>query len=393
MKFKVPKSSTEQSSKVADITQSIAIDKQADIEQVEQVSTVEQDVPISKCLPAKIETKVGTEINKDLQVFDLTFTGPELADMPAIHGNSMELDMEPIAQNTFNIEGFEDLHLNSTNLFFHNNSVINNELICGQTGKSWGFVPVETMDNIVKVHGKARLQTVLNGIRFNSSPEWILTDDNGLDALACAYPVDYFVYALFSLINFEKFLATKTLQQKAELKHELWLKMQAIDTDLIIQTSEHLRLVLVFNRPAAVQDLFKALNLQTLADTSESIVDFQIVLKSCLQKLRDGFYEPEKIAQREKAQMRFKSQKRLRTLSSMEIFLEESMEELNLFDFEDDLLPEVKFEKAEVRLGHSYKKAHEQVKHIPLKDTIKDIPRKNLFTGSPSGKFKFGGKK
>jgi len=183
------------------------------------------------------------------------------------------------------------------------------------------------------VHGKERAKLTLSYYKYQTSPEWILTDDIALENLSVHYPHEYLIYAVCYLIP--EILDPEHMpdcNKQIEMKIKAWARLQLYDKDLIANISELARQILGANRPAAVSDMLAKFTLDAITKNAVSMGEFQMTLQACLQKVRERYYDPERIAARNRQMQRFNMQAKIKHLENWElsIFMDDELNNLEI---------------------------------------------------------------
>lgn len=246
---------------------------------------------------------------------------------------------------------------------------------CLHTGKPLDRIPHNTITNLIEIHGKERTKTVLKAMQYTYAPEWILTDDIGLSNLARKQPREYLIFALTHLLpkQIDELSEHKTPCYEFEAKNAAWNQLQNISDNLVIDCAEHVRRILSQNRPPSIRENLRDCRIDLITKNAVNLGAFLVKLQSCLQKLNEGYYDPDKIAARDKAFQQYAAQRRLKALSSLEINL------ANLgFNLWDDN-PNVDI--AGIRAGNTYKHTAKKLKIKQRQKGTKPHTLNKPFTG------------
>jgi len=202
---------------------------------------------------------------------------------------------------------------------------------CNKTGKPCGFLSTTQLTTVIRTHGIERLLTILPQLRMTLAPEWIFTDDCGLQQLANYEPREYLVYAIFNLLPRLEEQTIPQMQADFEKRIKCWENLQSYTMEMITTTAELCRRLLAKNRPACLSAILLPLSPCHITANHENLSEFIALMQTCLVEIKSGYYEKAAIDARDKALEQYRLQKQLKFLTDLEIAINQEFDDFDIF--------------------------------------------------------------
>ncbi len=232
--------------------------------------------------------------------------------------------------NNINMRETNTIPLSSLELTFLLPQIQNKlQCYCLKTGKRLDDIAFSKIENLITLHGVDRAITVLEKLQQSVSPEWILTDSQALIALAEKQPVEYFIYALSSLLRKTEDKEENTMQLLYEFHEKIEANkiLKTINWQQIAICAELVRKILSANRPVAIQEMIETFTLKEICKNEENVFKFQLVLQECWKQIKNGYYDNNIInARNRKRKELFAKQRKLTIQSELEKEINESID-------------------------------------------------------------------